>query len=610
MYKLHFYFVFFFLIVCNQGFTQQFEQQFINVFNSMNENYGNAVADYDLDGNLDVFIVAYKSFNSSDKSTWSRLLKNTRGRFEDVTEEAGFNMQHSNSTNSDLKLGASWGDYDNDGYPDLLLTHQDGTQLYHNMQNGTFKDLTLSSGITSCIKCNNTSGLWWDYDNDGDLDLYLNYLDIPNRLFKNNGDGTFQEILGALNLNDPGRTWSSLPIDANHDGWTDIYVVNDFGLSKFYINNNGEYFIESTEEYGLTNRGCGMGSTIGDFNNDGVFDIYVTNIAESIINPLFKGNTNMMFENNSMLEGVENGHFGWGTHFFDADNDGDQDLYIVNGDNELHYKNVLFKNLRTEGETQFQNWSKESNANGIANGMGAEVFDYNNDGRLDILVCNTNNSPYLYKNTLATANAWIQVSLEGTTSNRNGFGAIVSASSSGKHYTRLNHGSTMLGQSIKPVHIGFGTSNKIDSLSIKWSNGSMETIYDIAKNQKIKVVELQGMVEGDNYVPGSENENQEIIDEIVNESIDDLEVTTIPNPFSNFVDFHVKSEEVSTVLLQIEIFNINGIKIDQIKQEIPEGNWIKRWNGNKNNLNLAPGIYIYKFSLNNKTKIGKLVYTP
>lgn len=570
----------------------------------MNINYGNAVADYDLDGDLDVFIVAYNSFDKNDPSTWSRLLNNRGGWFEDTTEDAGFSNQHSISSKNDLKLGVAWGDYDNNGYPDLLLTHQNGTQLYKNNGNGTFTDVSTQANITSCSdNCSNTGGLWWDYDNDGDLDLYLLYLDAENRLFSNNNDGTFSEIEGALNLNDKHRTWSCLPIDVNYDGWMDIYVVNDFGLSRFYLSESGTSFTESTEAYNLINLGCGMGSDIGDYNNDGFFDMYVTNIAETHLNPLYMGIPGAPFENKADIEKVGNGHYGWGTRIFDADNDGDQDIYVVNGDNSLHYKNVFFKNLRSEGENTFENWSNQSEADGISNGMGAEVFDFDNDGYLDILVCNTNSFPYLYENITANPNAWLQVNLQGETVNRNAFGVVVSAFSEEKDFHRLNHGATIMGQSIKPIHFGLGETTKIDSLVVQWSHNISETIYNIEKNQKITIVEGQGMTHGKFYEEVIEEETPETEEPKSNE----IKLITSPNPFSNFINFKINN--TSENFLQIEIYSLSGHKVfHNYKAEIPVGEWTEKWFGKCNSGQSCPsGLYIYQIQLGEKKWTGKIV---
>ncbi len=591
----------FFLMKGFMANAQQFSEANVRLLSEMGVNYGNAVADYDLDGDLDIFIVAYNSFDLNDPKTWSRLLNNRGGWFEDITIESGFRNQHSRTKGDDVKLGASWGDYDNDGYPDLLLAHQNGTQLYRNNGDGTFMDVTTQVNIDSCEECINSSGLWWDYDNDGDLDIYLNYLNWPNRLYNNQGDGTFIEIEGALNLDNPSRTWSSIPVDANRDGWMDIYVVNDFGLGRFYINQEGISFLDVTEEYNLVNIGDGMGSSIGDYNNDGYFDIYITNISEFIRNPLFMGSASGFFENTQEQEGVGNGHFGWGNKLFDADNDGDEDLYIVNGQTDLEYNNVFFKNLRSEGEERFANWTMESGANGKANGMGAEVFDYDNDGDLDILVSNTTEDPpYLYKNDTSNPNAWLQVDLEGTISNRNAFGTKLRASIDGKIKHRFHHGSTMMGQSIKPIHFGLGEVKKIDSLTISWPSGQQETIYNIAINQKIKIVEEKGMTSGEVYVP-------QVIEEIEEVLSEKIKMTTYPNPFTDAITFNLNIGQ--TGFLFMKIYTVSGIEVYDFKEELVQNSfWTGEWNGQTNAGTRAPsGMYVYRIQLGEKVWLGKLL---
>ncbi|WP_298474319.1 FG-GAP-like repeat-containing protein [uncultured Maribacter sp.] len=589
-----------------EGYSQVFSEVESFVFSGMNANYGNAVADYDQDGDLDIFIVAYNSYDANDGTTISRLLENKRGFFEDVTDKVGLRKQHSINNSQDFKLGVSWGDYNNDGYPDLILAHQNGTQLFENQEGKRFRDVSSIANINPCTdNCINSGNMWWDYDKDGDLDLYLYYLDSPNRLLQNQGNSTFLEIENALNLNDSNRTWSCLPIDVNRDGWMDLYVVNDFGLSRFYLSIEGNSFEEATQEYNLINTGCGMGSTIGDYNNDGFFDIYVTNIAESKDNPLFMGTEEGPFINTTVEEGVANGHYGWGTRFLDVDNDGDQDLYVVNGDNDLHYNNVLFKNVREEGGNGFQDWSQLSSANGISNGMGAEVFDMDLDGDQDILVSNTNASPYLYKNNTASPNAWLQVNLEGTVSNRNAFGAVVIAYVQDRAIHRLVYGTSILSQSVKPVHLGLGKVQKVDSLIVQWPNSKNEVIKEIAVNQKIKLVEQQGMLEGEIFVAKEEEQETEI-ESTVEELPFDLRI--YPNPFKDSVEF-LFDEKITSGLLRMDIYSIIGVKVFQLEQEItPNLDWTLHWKGeNSRGVKLTSGMYFYKIKIDNKKWSGSML---
>lgn len=580
--------------------AQAFQEVEIRDIAKMRINYGNAVADYDQDGDLDVFIVAYNSFASNDPESWSRLLENKGGWFEDVTISAGFGSQYANSAASDNKIGASWGDFDNDGYPDLFLAHSASIQLYRNMGNGTFSDVSAKSNITPCAACVNTSGLWWDYDNDGDLDLYISDYQNPNRLFNNQGDGTFAEVTLAVGLDDHGSTWCSIPFDVNGDGWMDLYVINDYGQSRFYVNENANFFRDSTIKYGLRNTGNAMGVTIGDYNNDGYFDMYITNISEFQGNALFTGSTSGGFSEEAVAQGVENGHWGWGTHFFDADHDGDEDLYLVNGWGSLTYKNKFFKNLRSEGENRYEDWSEVSACDGEASGMGMEVFDYDNDGDLDILVSNTDNKPYFYRNIgPAPGTNWLQVDLQGTISNRSAIGTRLMAAANGKFWYRYHHGAGIMAQSIKPVHFGLGDAAKVDSLLITWPNGDQETVYDLKANQKVKIIEGSGV---ERIITA--------LDEGKGLRSEDEIIKIYPNPFLEFVEFDLSVKSRGT--LYFEIYSLQGEKIFESLDRIDyPTTWHGSWDGiDGNGIKRAGGMYVFHIRLGNEVWSGKLLYQP
>ncbi len=594
-------FLFVFVIGTNQLlFAQLFQEVSVRDLEGMEINYGNAVADYDQDGDLDIFVVAYNSFDANDPKTWSRLLENRGGRFEDATVSAKLGDQYSNAQIKDNKIGASWGDYDNDGYPDLLLLNAGKIQLYHNEKNGTFKDVSATANLTTCDKCVNASGLWWDYDNDGDLDLYISDYQQPNKLFRNDGVGRFEDVSSSTQLADPGGTWCSMPIDVNKDGWLDLYVVNDYGLSRFYINNNGVDFTEATVAYGLQNTGNAMGATIGDFNNDGEFDIYVTNIAEFQTNALFVGQTPSGFLEQAVDLGVGNGHWGWGTKLFDADHDGDEDIYLVNGWGSLTYKNKFFKNMTVEGENGFEDWSAIAACDGNANGMGAEVFDYDDDGDLDILVSNTDSKPYFYKNVGQAANSnWLQINLKGTVSNKSAIGTKVKAAANGKYWVRYFHGAAIMGQSIKPVHFGLGSETKIDSLIIEWPLGLKETYYDIIANQKVTVVENEGLESLITSIPDNKHNNKTI-----------QSMLLYPNPFST--DLHLEINARQQGDLVIQYYSLVGKKIGESIHKIYQpGPWkFQLYREIKQKWNITPGTYLIKAQLGDQVWRNKVIFNP
>ena len=501
-------FIIFFLLIDLISLKISKAQQFQEITNLMNfgdlkYNNGHAVADYDRDGDLDVFVVARNSYSEHDSTTWSRLYRNNGDNtFTDVTIVSGFQFQYANpgeEGSEGQKMGATWGDYNNDGYPDLLLTHYRKIELYLNNGKGSFTDVTTEAGISECFTCYNSSALWWDYDKDGDLDLYLSDWKEANRLYQNQGNGTFTDKTAYTNLGDLGNTWTSIPIDANRDGWPDLYVANDFFRNKFYLNMNGDYFMEATTAYGLEDYGNGMGITVGDYNNDGFFDIYLTNIYEYAPNPLFTSTSSGVFKENAAEMGVENAGWAWGASFFDADLDGDEDLYVVNGHEDSHHSNKFFKNMWIEGSFNFRDWSEISLADGRADAMSLTTFDFDDDGDLDMLVSNTDSTPYFYQNRIiqpdkVTENSWLKVQLEGTLSNRDGLGTIVRVKAQGKSFYRYYHGAGLLSQNLLPVHFGLGTVPAVDTLMITWPNSPQEVFYGIQVNQTVKVIEQQEII--------------------------------------------------------------------------------------------------------------------
>lgn len=590
--------IFFFLLSLRVLSAQAFQKTHVRDIAKMSNNWGNAVADYDQDGDLDIFIVAYESFHPSKPESWSRLLQNKGGGwFEDVTVSAGFAQQYSKPMARDHKIGVAWGDYDNDGYPDLFLTHEGKTQLYHNDRDGTFTDVSWSSNISPCDHCVNTSALWWDYDRDGDLDLYISDYQNPNRLFNNRGEGVFSDLTAAAKLGDPGSTWVSLSMDADRDGWLDLYVINDYGYSRFYLNKEGQSFEEATDRFGLRNTGNGMGAAIGDCNNDGYFDVYVTNIAEFQPNALFIGDPSGLFLDLHQLQQVGDADWAWGTHFFDADHDGDEDLYVVNGFGNRFYPNKFFKNKMVEGEFHFTDWSASSFADGQGQGMSMEVFDYDDDGDLDILVSNMNEAPYLYNNIgRATGSNWLQVDLRGTISNRNAFGAILKISAGGKSFFRFHHGAGIMAQSVKPVHFGLGDVQIVDSLTVVWPNSEAETFFHIAANQKIKLIEHANLTTSteDALKPGAQNPKFKL-------------ASVSPNPFSESVSIKLQAGQKGTLCAQI--FNLNGRLVWERKEDVSlPGDLEITWSGmDKNGKKEAAGMYLYHIRLNEAFVSGKLI---
>ena len=222
-----------------------------------------SVVDYDQDGHPDLYFTGIKSFDATDEGTWNRLMRNRGdGTFEDVTIIAGLGNQFVNTAvtaSLGEKLGASWGDYDNDGFPDLFLANSRLDQLYHNEGDGTFKEVTAEAGIEGCFECYSSSGLWFDHNRDGYLDLYISILNGANFLYLNNTDGTFRDITAREGVGGNGVTWTTIAIDVGKDGYLDLYCANDTQINEFFENRSGQHYNEVARAYRVADEGAGMG---------------------------------------------------------------------------------------------------------------------------------------------------------------------------------------------------------------------------------------------------------------------------------------------------------------------------------------------------------------
>jgi hypothetical protein len=593
-----------------QHFTRMEDAAGLGHTSSMN---GVAVADYNRDGLLDVFLVGFNSFNFANDNTWNRLLKNNGdGTFEDVTLQAGFTIQFANGgvpAARGEKMGAAWGDYDNDAYPDLFLTNSRGDELYHNEGNGTFINVTRRAGLTVCNDCYSASGLWWDYDRDKDLDLYVSRINGYNVMYKNLGDGTFQDVTEALGLRGSGITWTSIPIDVNNDGLLDLYLINDTQKNQLFVN-TGTSFIEETGLYGIDDPGSGMGVTVGDYNNDGLFDIYVTNIYNHRPNPLYTRLIAGDFRNDARRLGVDNTGWGWGTQFFDADNDGDEDIYSVNGIEENQYvfnevqvdtRNVFFKNILLEdGKEGFVNWSAQSGTDLLTRGRGLEAFDYDRDGDIDLLVANNFEKTALFNNDAIDGEKgadrnWIELSLEGTRSNRDAIGTKLKITANGKSYFRWYCGASFLGQSLKPVHVGLGNAINIQEIQVWWPSGLVEKIDNVTVNQILL------LKEGDLTEVIEDGDTTRTTAPIA------AAIKNYPNPFSNTTT--IRCPQGGAGQTQIRIISSMGREVFRERLANNQSNDVMiHWNGtDQDGNNVAAGVYYFVVDAGKQTFHGKIV---
>ena len=501
---------------------------------------GVAVFDYDNDGLLDVFFANGAPIpNPAPKGTvpskaspadWNRLFHQKKdGSFEDVTERAGLK-------GVGYGMGVAVGDYDNDGFEDLYVTAYGGNRLYHNNGNGTFTDVTAKSGTGGDPRPGqswSTSAAWVDLDNDGKLDLVvLRYVSwdfedvycgehregyraychpdifpvIRPLVYHNNGDGSFTEVGEKIGLNKPGKGLGIALADFDRDGKIDLAVANDSMLEFLYHNKGDGTFEETglTAEIAVDSEGrtyAGMGVDFQDYDNDGLPDLVITNLANQKY-ALYRNNGDGSFSYDTYLSGLARMtllHSGWGIHFFDYDNDGLKDLLVSQGHDldtvelnypQLHYKEPMLL-ARNMGAGKFVDISREA---GPALqepwvGRGMAVGDLDNDGRLDAVISTNDGVAHLLHNQTNSGNHWLTLLLIGHTSNRDAIGAMVKITTKkGAQYLTVSTSGSYLSASDKRAHFGTGTETAAD-VEIHWPSGIVQKLAGVKADQQVTVDE-------------------------------------------------------------------------------------------------------------------------
>lgn len=476
-------------------------------FDIFHSTQGIATADYDNDGDLDVFVVAKLDYDAAQPTTWSRLMQNNNdGTFTDVSINAGLhNLYNRDITdpgqNYGVKLGASWGDYNNDGFPDLFLTNFQGLQLFLNQGNGTFIEVTNQAGFQNANdSCYYSSALWWDFNGDSFLDLYVSRWGYcsRNHYFENQGNGTFVEKATQLGIGGTKAfTWMTVPLDVNKDGLWDIYLANDFDFNELFVQNPNGTFSEQSAQYALDLDGYDMGISIGDYDNNGEFDLFIAMLNE---NRLLKryGNTYVNIADSVRAYRTQ---WAWSPQFADFDLDGDEDLFISNGYtndfvNHPNQKyNYLLQNLHLEGQNLFADISAVTEVDEFSNSMCINVFDYDVDGDMDLIVSNMDDQPFFYENKITTGDTtlnepnWVSFLFRGIVSNRNGLGSELTVWTNGNQQRRFYTGANLYSQSLQGVHFGLGNATIIDSMEIKWDLGTPQKFYNLPVNKYIQLTE-------------------------------------------------------------------------------------------------------------------------
>ena len=487
---------------------------------------GVGLIDYDEDGFLDIYLVTGMAPPGQDPVRNTLYQNQKDGTFRDVTDSSGVGF-------SGWSMGVSAADYDGDGHLDLYVTNAGPNVLYRNNGNGSFSDVTRQAGL-ECPGFS-TGSAFADYDGDGDLDLFVaNYVvydlaDPPMKeavcqyrglqvacgprgmqgaadvLYRNNGDGTFADVSAVAGI-DPQTRFYGLGVlwsDLDQDGDQDLFVANDSTPNLLYVNSGHGTFTDSAFLSGVAvgenaeSQAC-MGVDVADQDGDGLYDIFVTNFSEEP-NTLYRGRPGFLFEDATHESGLAFPSFlsmAWGTKWFDVDADGDLDLFVANGhiypqvddhnlDISYRQPNQLFLN---EGPDGFRL------AAGAGSGMdvikcsrGAAFGDLDNDGDIDIVVNNLDDSPTVLRNQTRGGH-WLQLELRATGPNPFAIGARATIRSRGRQQAQeLRSGGSYLSQNDLRLHFGLGEESTIEQLEIFWPDGSRQTLENVKADRLVRV---------------------------------------------------------------------------------------------------------------------------
>lgn len=494
--------------------------------------------DYDQNGLLDLYLVngaATRIYAPAHALRGALYRNNGDGTFTDVTDKAGVGAEGL------FGMGVVVGDYDNDGFPDLVVLGYGRCILYHNNGNGTFSDVTARAGVANAGRWA-SSAAWFDYDNDGRLDLVIaNYIDWspdrnfwcgehgpgmrsychpddyngqPPTLYHNNGDGTFTDVgeKSGLGLK-PGNGLGVVTFDYDDDGWQDVFISNDSMANFLFHNNRDGTFREVGYVAGVAVSAdglpeAGMGTDAADTTGDGRMDLVVTHL-DSQLARLYRNMGDGIFDDATLRSrlGYTTFHMsGFGARFMDYDNDGARDIFMANGhvlDNieryssSVHYAEpkLMFRNL---GKGIFENVSDRLGADFLLPRVsrGAAIGDFDNDGDLDVLVNNNGEAPQLLRNDGGNANHWLQIFLIGTKSNRDGVGARIKLVAGDLVlYDQKKGGMSYQSAQDPRLHFGLGNRQVVDSVHIVWPSGSATTLQNLKADRVITIKEEQGRVE-------------------------------------------------------------------------------------------------------------------
>ena len=494
---------------------------------------GCAFLDYDGDGWQDILLVNGTDWpgHKRGRSTLRLYRNNRNGTFTDVTKKAGLDIEM-------YGMGVAVGDYNNDGLPDIFITCVGLSRLFKNTGKGTFIDVTKTSGLGGHVGFS-TSALWFDYDRDGLLDLFVcNYvkwspdhdvfcsLDGKHKsyctpeayrgdtcwLFHNRGNGTFEDVTANSGIFDSSsKSLGVAMFDYDHDGWPDLVVANDTQPNKLYRNQQNGKFKDVAIEAGLaySTEGkprAGMGVDIADFENSGAPGIAITNFDNEMIG-LYRATSKEGFTDVAPQNGIglaSKDRLGFGCAFFDANLDGFLDLAVANGHIDETVRNIrgnvgyaqppqLFLN---DGDGKFVDVASAAGG-GFENpkvGRGLAYGDFDRDGDQDLLITTNNGPAFLYRNDQLSGNRSVRIRLQGTKSNHDAIGAVVRIFYGGVSQSRMvKAGSSYLSQSELPLTFGLGKNDTVDRMTLEWPSGRTEEFKNLKTGKAYECLEAKGL---------------------------------------------------------------------------------------------------------------------
>lgn len=490
---------------------------------------GVAVIDFDNDGRMDLFFTngaEFPELKKTNSSFYSCLFRNKGdGAFEDITQKAGLYGE-----GLDFSYGVAAGDYDNDGWTDLFIANTGKNTLYHNNRDGTFTNVSDRSGLDQKpLNTLSIQGAWFDYDNDGLLDLVLSnytlwtpgtdqrclngnqevychprvYVSVPHRLYHNSGAGRFEDVTEKAGFSKAlGKGMGISIADFNDDGWMDVFIANDTEPNFLYLNQGNGTFKEMGLLYGVAYNDTGatvsaMGCDVKDYDNDGWVDVFYNNLMKQIW-ALFRNQRGKSFQYVSPATRIlvmSGSRSGWSAGFIDYNNDGWKDLFSANGDidssiPELQQKDTMFEN---QGGKEFLDVTQAMGNDFLRIGFqrGSAFVDLNNDGFMDIVVTSLNQKPRILLNSADNKNHWLLLQLTGRKSNRDGIGTKIKLTTpSGR--TLYNHVTTSVGflsSSDRRVHFGLGKESRVTSIELRWPSGLTQTVNNVLADQILTLEE-------------------------------------------------------------------------------------------------------------------------